>query len=95
MPIALATLCLDQQLAFAHPPPVAEALELLEVWVDAERAYRQIPGICVSAAHDPQVPCPRVQCGGVMQSRVSRCGAQAEAVDGDHSWLCDQMRSAS
>ncbi len=53
--IAATTPCLAQQPPLAQHPRVAEALELLEVWVDAERAYEQIPGISMAVVHDQQV----------------------------------------
>ena len=34
---------------------VAQALELLEVWLDAQRDYNQIPGISAAVVHDQQV----------------------------------------
>jgi CubicO group peptidase (beta-lactamase class C family) len=33
-------------------PRVAEALRLLEIWLDAERDYEQIPGISIAIVHD-------------------------------------------
>jgi CubicO group peptidase (beta-lactamase class C family) len=33
-------------------PRVAEALNLLDVWLDAQRAYEQIPGLSVAVVHD-------------------------------------------
>ncbi len=36
-------------------PRVAEALHLLETWIAAERAYRQIPGISAAVIHDQEL----------------------------------------
>src|SRR5687767_14244626 len=38
----------------AHPR-VAEALALLEIWADAERAYRDIPAVSMALVHGDQV----------------------------------------
>ena len=52
--LALTTPCLGQQSVEQHPR-VSEALNLLEVWVDAQRAYQQIPGISMAVVHDQQL----------------------------------------
>jgi CubicO group peptidase (beta-lactamase class C family) len=39
----------------ADHPRVAQALELLRVWLDAQRAYDEIPGISAGVVHDQQV----------------------------------------
>lgn len=36
----------------ADHPRVHEALHLLDVWVDAQRAYEAIPGVSIAAVHD-------------------------------------------
>lgn len=36
-------------------PRVREALHLLEAWVDAQRAYEQIPGISMAVVHDQEL----------------------------------------
>jgi CubicO group peptidase (beta-lactamase class C family) len=52
--LALSTPCFGQQSVEQHPR-VSEALNLLEVWVDAQRAYQQIPGISMAVVHDQQL----------------------------------------
>ena len=39
----------------ADHPRVAQALELVRVWLDAQRAYEQIPGVSAGVVHDQQV----------------------------------------
>lgn len=39
----------------ADHPRVADAINLLDRWVDAQRAYDQIPGISVAAVHDQEL----------------------------------------
>jgi len=39
----------------AEHPKVAQALELARVWLEAERAYDQIPGVSAAIVHDQQV----------------------------------------
>jgi CubicO group peptidase (beta-lactamase class C family) len=39
----------------ADHPGVAEAVHLLEVWMDAQRDYRQIPGISAAVVHDQEL----------------------------------------
>ena len=39
----------------AGHPRVAEALELARVWLEAQRAYDQIPGASAAIVHDQQV----------------------------------------
>ncbi|MDH3457392.1 MAG: beta-lactamase family protein, partial [Gemmatimonadota bacterium] len=36
-------------------PRVREALHLLETWVDAQRAYEEIPGISMAVVHDQEL----------------------------------------
>lgn len=36
-------------------PRVAQALELMKVWLEAQRAYDQIPGVSAAIVHDQQV----------------------------------------
>jgi CubicO group peptidase (beta-lactamase class C family) len=50
--LLLATPCFAQQATKASHPRVQEALNLLEVWVDAQRAYEQIPGVSMAVVHD-------------------------------------------
>jgi CubicO group peptidase (beta-lactamase class C family) len=40
------------QRALADHPRVAEALHLLDVWLDAEQAYRGLPGMSAAVVHD-------------------------------------------
>ena len=35
-----------------NDPRVIAALELLQVWIDAQLAYEQLPGISVAVVHD-------------------------------------------
>ena len=39
----------------ADHPRVAQALELVRIWLDAQRAYDQIPGISAGIVHDQQM----------------------------------------
>jgi CubicO group peptidase (beta-lactamase class C family) len=48
----LATPLLGQEPEIRDNPRVREALHLLEVWADAERAYHEIPGISMAVIHD-------------------------------------------
>ena len=41
-----------QESSIADHPRVAQALGLLAAWIDAERAYKQIPGVSVGVVHD-------------------------------------------
>jgi len=50
---AAPTLAQGQDLA-GHPR-VADAINLLDLWVDAQRAYEQIPGISVAAVYDQEL----------------------------------------
>jgi CubicO group peptidase (beta-lactamase class C family) len=52
--ITLAAPCLGQRSIEQHPR-VREALALLEIWVDAQRAYQQIPGISMAVVHDQEL----------------------------------------
>ncbi len=36
-------------------PRVGEAIRLLELWLDAQRAYEEIPGISISVVHDQEM----------------------------------------
>jgi CubicO group peptidase (beta-lactamase class C family) len=47
--------CLAQPGSLAQHPRVREALHLLDVWVDAQRAYQQIPGVSVAVQHDQEL----------------------------------------
>ena len=53
--LSLATPCLAQESSPADHPRVQEALHLLGVWVDAQRAYEQIPGISMAVVHDQEL----------------------------------------
>ena len=57
--LLIALLCLIGATAQAQPladdPQVAEALHLLETWVDAERAYNEIPGLSIAVAADQEL----------------------------------------
>ncbi|UCF40970.1 MAG: serine hydrolase [Gemmatimonadota bacterium] len=50
--LALAAPCLAQQSVDPTNPRVQEALHLLGVWIEAQRAYEQIPGVSVAVVHD-------------------------------------------
>ncbi len=39
----------------AEDPRVASALEVMRVWLDAQRAYEQIPGVSAALVHDQQL----------------------------------------
>jgi CubicO group peptidase (beta-lactamase class C family) len=39
----------------ADHPRVRQALELVRLWLDAQRAYEQIPGISAGIVHDQQM----------------------------------------
>ena len=39
----------------AEHPRVAQALEVARVWLEAQRAYDQIPGVSAAIVHDQQV----------------------------------------
>lgn len=41
--------------ASASHPRVAQALEVARVWLDAQRAYGQVPGVSAAIVHDQQV----------------------------------------
>jgi CubicO group peptidase (beta-lactamase class C family) len=43
------------QTALADHPRVAEALHLLDVWMDAEQAYRGLPGMSAAVVHDQEL----------------------------------------
>jgi CubicO group peptidase (beta-lactamase class C family) len=53
--LAIASPTIAQQATVADHPRVQEALHLLEVWVDAQRAYEAIPGISMAVVHDQDV----------------------------------------
>ena len=36
-------------------PRVQQALKLLEIWLDAQRDYEQIPGLSVAVVHDQDI----------------------------------------
>jgi len=36
-------------------PRVVEAVQLIETWLDAERAYEQIPGMSAALVHDQEL----------------------------------------
>jgi len=46
---------LPAQRPVADHPKVAQALELLRVWLDAQRAYDRLPGLSAAIVHDQQV----------------------------------------
>lgn len=48
----LATPVLGQGPDIRENPQVREAIHLLEVWADAERAYEEIPGLSMAVIHD-------------------------------------------
>jgi CubicO group peptidase (beta-lactamase class C family) len=52
----------------ADHPRVKQALKLVEVWLDAQRAYQQIPGISAAVVHDQQL----VWSGGFGFSDIER-----------------------
>jgi CubicO group peptidase (beta-lactamase class C family) len=41
--------------SLADHPRVKQALNLLQVWLDAQRAYQQIPGVSAAVVHDQQL----------------------------------------
>ena len=43
------------QLSLRNDPEVESALRLIATWLDAERAYKQIPGLSVSVVHDQDI----------------------------------------
>lgn len=45
----------EAQRAVADHPRVVQALELLKVWLDAQRHYDQLPGLSAAVVHDQQV----------------------------------------
>jgi len=51
----LATPCFAQESVDTDHPRVREAIHLMEVWVDAERAYKEIPGIAMGFVYDQQL----------------------------------------
>ncbi len=51
----LAGPALAQTSALARDPRVASALEYLGVWLEAQRAYGQIPGVSASIVHDQEL----------------------------------------
>jgi CubicO group peptidase (beta-lactamase class C family) len=50
--LALASPLAGQRPGIRDNPRVQEALHLLEVWADAQRAYDEIPGISMAVVHD-------------------------------------------
>lgn len=57
-PILLAALALAvpaSPQALADDPRVASALEVVRVWLDAQRAYDRIPGVSAAIVHDQQL----------------------------------------
>ncbi len=60
--LAVSGLCLSLTLHAVEPAPspdddprVASALELARAWLDAERAYAQVPGVSAAIVHDQKV----------------------------------------
>lgn len=53
--LMLTTPCLAQESSPGDHPRVQEALHLLEVWVDAQRAYEEIPGVSMAVVHDQEL----------------------------------------
>ncbi|NIM49530.1 MAG: serine hydrolase [Gemmatimonadales bacterium] len=53
--LALASPLLGQQGSLKDHPRVQEAIRLLEVWIDAQRAYESIPGISMAVVHDQEL----------------------------------------
>ena len=49
---AAAVVAVGRQTDIRNDPRVISALELLEVWIDAQLAYEQLPGISVAIVHD-------------------------------------------
>ncbi len=45
---------IQAQSSLAEHPRVAEALHLLDVWLDAEQAYRQLPGASLAVVYDQE-----------------------------------------
>lgn len=41
--------------ALVKTPGVASAIELLNIWIDAQQAYEEIPGISVAVVHDQEI----------------------------------------
>ena len=39
----------------AQHPRVKQALNLVQVWLDAQRAYQQIPGVSAAVVYDQQL----------------------------------------
>ncbi len=52
---SLATPAVGAQQSLADDPGVAEALHLLDVWMDAAQAYGGIPGASLSVVHDQEL----------------------------------------
>ena len=52
---SLAAPALGQQSEARDNPRVREAIHLLEVWADAQRAYTEIPGISMAVVHDQDI----------------------------------------
>jgi len=70
----------------ADHPRVAQALELVRVWLDAQRAYDQIPGISAGVGYDQQL----VWAGGFGHADPARrVGADQRTI---HS-ICSISRS--
>ncbi len=53
--LVLTTPCIAQETSVKDHPRVREAVNLLEVWVDAQRAYEEIPGISMAVVHDQEL----------------------------------------
>jgi CubicO group peptidase (beta-lactamase class C family) len=53
--LVIATPSLAQESSVKDHPRVREAVNLLEVWVDAQRAYEEIPGISMAVVYDQEL----------------------------------------
>ena len=53
--LVFATPCLAQDVSVNDHPRVQEALNLLEIWVDAQQAYEDIPGISMAVVYDQDI----------------------------------------
>ena len=61
--------------SLADDPRVAQRLELARVWLEAQRAYDQIPGVSAALVHDQQV----LWSGGFGEADLGAAGGPATA----------------
>ena len=59
LPLPFAVLCLSVSSVagaqdVAHHPRVSDAVHVIELWLDAQRAYERIPGISAALVHDQE-----------------------------------------